>query len=62
MYYKGCGDRQMGKGIFFSVVAYGASHCNQWGRCDALFCNLFEDISLHLYRPTEYRMKEVVSN
>ena len=44
---------------FFSVVAYGASHCNQWGRCDALFCNLFEDL---LYRPNEHRMKEVVTN
>jgi len=23
---------------------FGASHCNQWGLCDALFSNYFEDL------------------
>jgi len=41
---------------------YGASHCNQWGLCDALFSNLFEDLLLKLYRPTKYRMKEIQNN
>ena len=35
------GDRQMGRGIFGSGGEYGASHCNQWGLCDALFSKLF---------------------
>jgi len=30
---------------------FGASHCNQWGLCDALFSNYFED--LLLYPPSE---------
>ena len=23
---------------------FGTSHCNQWGLCDALFSNYFEDL------------------
>jgi len=29
---------------------FGASHCNQWGLCDALFSNYFEDL---FYYPSE---------
>jgi len=28
---------------------FGASHCNQWGLCDALFSNYFEDLSLVVF-------------
>ena len=35
---------------------------NNGGHCDTLFSNLFEDLLLYLYRPTEYRMKEVENN
>ena len=38
----GGGDRRRGKGS--SGGKYGASHCNQWGLCDALFSNYFEDL------------------
>ena len=30
---------------------FGASHCNQWGLCDALFSNYFEDL-LAICRPS----------
>jgi len=35
-------DRRRGRGIF--VGEFGASHCNQWGFCDALFSNYFENL------------------
>ena len=38
----GGGDRQRGRSSFGGE--YGASHCNQWGLCDALFSNYFEDL------------------
>jgi len=31
-----------GKGSFGGE--FGASHCNQWGLCDALFSNYFGDL------------------
>jgi len=31
-----------GKGQFWGE--FGASHCNEWGLCDALFSNYFEDL------------------
>jgi len=31
----GDGDRRRGRGSF--VGEFGASHCNQWGLCDAAF-------------------------
>jgi len=37
------GDRWRGMGSFGGE--FGASHCNQWGMCDALFSNYFEDLS-----------------
>jgi len=33
-----------GKGQFWGE--FGAFHCNQWGLCDALFSNYFEDLFL----------------
>ena len=38
------GDRRRGRAIL--GVKFGASHCNQWGLCDALFSNYFEDLLL----------------
>jgi len=38
----GGGDRRKGRGSFGGE--FGASHCNQWGTCDALFSNYFEDL------------------
>ena len=38
----GDGDRRRGRGEF------AASHCNQWGLCDALFSTYFEDLLLLL--------------
>jgi len=61
VYYKGVVIVKC-EGAFLGVVAYGASHCKQWGHCVALFSNLFEDLLLNVYRPTEYRMKEVENN
>jgi len=37
----GGGDRRR-RGIF--GCEFGASLCNQWGLCDALFSNYFEDL------------------
>ena len=31
-------------------VEFGAFHCNQWDRCDALFSNYFEDLLQFIYR------------
>ena len=36
------GDRRRRRGAVFGGE-FGASHCNQWGRYDALFSNYFED-------------------
>jgi len=36
------GDRRRGRGSFGDEL--GTSHCNQWGLCDALFSNYFEDL------------------
>jgi len=36
------GNRRRGRGSFGDE--FGASHCNQWGLCDALFSNYFEDL------------------
>jgi len=35
-----------GMGVLDAVLGgeFGASHCNQWGLCDALFSNYFEDL------------------
>ena len=38
------GERRRGRGSFGGE--FGASHCNQWGLCDALFSNYFEDLFL----------------
>ena len=38
----GGGNCRRGRGSF--VGEFGASHCNQWGLCDALFSNYFEDL------------------
>jgi len=35
-----------GKGQFWGE--FGASLCNQWGICDALFSNYFEDLFINL--------------
>ena len=35
-------DRRRKSGSFGGE--FGASHCNQWGLCDALFSNYFEDL------------------
>jgi len=43
----GGGDRRRGKGSFGGE--FGASHCNQWGLCDALFSNYFEDLFFYVY-------------
>jgi len=40
----GRGDRRKRRGSFGDE--FGASHCNQWGLCDALFSNYFEDLFL----------------
>ena len=37
------GDRRRGRGSFL-WDGFGASHCNQWGLCDALFSNYFGDL------------------
>jgi len=29
---------------------FGVSHCNQWGLCDALFSNYFEDLLYYILR------------
>jgi len=44
-----CGDRRRGNGSFRGEFV--ASHCNQWGLCDALFSNYFEDlfVTLHVF-------------
>ena len=36
------GDRRRGRDRFGGE--FGASHCNQWGICDALFSNYFQDL------------------
>jgi len=36
------GDRRRGMGSFGGK--FGVFHCNQWGLCDALFPNYFEDL------------------
>jgi len=36
------GDRGRGMGSFWDE--FGASHCNQWGHCDVIFSNYFEDL------------------
>ena len=36
------GDESKGKGQFWGE--FGAFRCNQWGLCDALFSNYFEDL------------------
>jgi len=36
------GDCRRGRGSFGGE--FGTSHCNQWGLCDALFSNYFEDL------------------
>jgi len=37
-------DRRRGRGSFGGE--FGASHSNQWGLCDALFSNYFEDLTV----------------
>ena len=37
-----------GKGSFGGE--FGASHCNQWGLCDALFSNYFDDLLIWMRR------------
>jgi len=36
------GDRQRGRGSVGGE--FGASHCNQWGLCNALLSDYFEDL------------------
>ena len=36
-----------GKGQFWGE--FGVSHCNQWGLCDELFSDYFEDMLLLLF-------------
>jgi len=43
----GGGDRRRGRDSFGGE--FGASHCNQWDLCDALFSNYFEDLLFVLY-------------
>jgi len=38
------GDRRRRRDSYGGEL--GASHCNQWGLCDALFANYFEDLLL----------------
>jgi len=47
----GDGDRQRERGSF--VGEFGASHCNQWGLCDTLFSNYFEDLFRYVSRQTD---------
>jgi len=52
--FDGGGDRRRGKGSFGDE--FGTSHCNQWGLCDALFSNYFEDLFyfiLYVLRATD---------
>ena len=45
------GDRRRGRGSFGAESEFGASHCNQWGLCDALFSNYFEDLLIFILVP-----------
>ena len=46
----GGGDRRRERGRFGGE--FGASHCNQWSLCDALFSNCFEDLLKNYKRIT----------
>jgi len=46
----GGGDHGRGRGSF--VGEFRVSRCNQWGLCDALFSNYFEDLLLLLLQYT----------
>jgi len=41
------GDRRRGRDSLRGE--FGASHCNQWGLCDALFSKYFADLLLVIY-------------
>jgi len=46
------GDCQRGRGSFGGE--FWAPHCNQWGLCDVLFSNYFEDLYFHNSRGCDH--------